>query len=50
MKAIILVCSDGARHFAFVVNADFDTQAWANSRREAFALLEVIRVEEDQRQ
>jgi hypothetical protein len=38
MKALILVCRDGARHLA---------QAWAQSRREAFALLRVVRVVEE---
>jgi hypothetical protein len=47
MKALILVCRDGARHLAFVAPAAFDTQAWAQSRREAFALLRVVRVVEE---
>jgi hypothetical protein len=37
MKAIVLVCADGARFLALVVQADFDTQASAESRREALA-------------
>jgi hypothetical protein len=49
MKALIAVCSDGARHFLMVVPSSFDTQAWAESRREAFALLEIIRILEDER-
>lgn len=46
MKAIVLVNRDGTRCLAFVVSADFDTQAWANSRREAFRILDVVKVEE----
>ena len=46
MKAIVLVYRDGARHMAFVINAAFDTQAWAQSRKAAFAMLEVVAVEE----
>lgn len=49
MKALIAVCSDGARHMLMVVPSSFDTQAWAESRREAFALLEIIRIVEEVR-
>jgi hypothetical protein len=47
MKAIILVHHDGSRLLAFVTSVDFDTQAWANDRRDVFALLQVVRVVED---
>lgn len=46
MKAIILVTNDGARHLVFVVPHAFDTQAWAQTRLAAFALLGVVRVTE----
>lgn len=46
MKGLILIFADGARHLATVVSADFDTQRWAESRREAFAMLQVVKVEE----
>lgn len=49
MKALIAVCSDGARHLLMVVPSSFDTQAWAESRREAFALLKIVQIEEDER-
>lgn len=45
-KAIVLVCRDGARHLAFIVDAGFDTQAWAQGRKASFALLDVVAVEE----
>ena len=45
-KAIVLVCGNGARHLAFIADAAFDTQAWAQSRKAAFALLDVVAVEE----
>ena len=31
-----------------VVSKNFDTQAWANSRRDAFALLEIVRIVEEE--
>ena len=49
MKALIAVWRDGSRHMLMVVPSSFDTQAWAQSRREAFALLEIIRIVEDER-
>lgn len=45
-KAIIAIHSDGSRHLLFVAPVDFDTQAWAQSRRQAFAMLDVVRVTE----
>ena len=48
MKALVAVCNDGARHFLMVVPSSFDTQTWAESRREAFALLKIIRILEDE--
>lgn len=45
MKAIILIHRDG-RHMAFTVSVDFDTQAWAQTRLKAFALLGVVGIEE----
>lgn len=47
MKAIIAVHSDGARHLLFVAAVDFDTQAWAETRRKAFALLGVVKIVEE---
>lgn len=44
MKAIILECRDGSRHLTCVVPLAFDTQQWANERRNAFRLLDVVRV------
>lgn len=49
MKALMAVWRDGTRHLLMVVPSSFDTQAWAESRREAFALLEIIRIVEDER-
>ncbi len=49
MKALIAVWRDGSRHLLMVVPSSFDTQAWAESRREAFALLEITRIMEDER-
>lgn len=48
MKSLIAVCSDGARHLLMVVPNSFNTQAWAQSRQEAFALLEIVRILEQQ--
>lgn len=47
MKAIIAVHSDGVRHLLFVVAEAFDTQAWAETRRKAFALLGVVKIVEE---
>ena len=46
MKVLILVRVDGARTVAGVVPAAFDVQAWAETRRAAFALLEIVQVME----
>ena len=46
MKVLILVRVDGARTIAGVVPATFDTQAWAQSRKASFALLEIVQVVE----
>ena len=48
MKALIAVCSDGARHMLMVVPSSFDTQTWAESRRGAFALLQIVRILEEE--
>jgi hypothetical protein len=50
MKAIVLIGEDGGRHLAFVAPMSFDVQAWANSRRQAFALLRIVRVVVDERE
>lgn len=47
MKAIIAVCTDGARHLLFVTSKEFDTQSWANNLREQFKLLQIVRIIED---
>jgi hypothetical protein len=47
MKALVAVGAHGGRHMLMVVPTDFDTQTWAESRREAFALLEIVRVVEE---
>ena len=44
MKALIAITLNGARHLIMVVPKEFDTQTWANSRIEAFKLLEVERI------
>jgi len=46
MKSIILVRVDGATTVVGVVPASFDVQAWAESRKASFALLEIVRVVE----
>ena len=46
MKVLILIRVDGARTIAGVVSAVFDTQAWAETRRASFALLEIVQVVE----
>jgi len=45
MKTIILVRDDGARTLVGApVADDFDVQAWAQSRRAAFALLLIVQI------
>ena len=46
MKALVAVFSDGSTHMLMTVPSSFDTQAWAESRREAFALLKIVRIME----
>lgn len=48
MKTIVLVCHDGARTLAFVVPVDFDTQTWADARRESLRLIGVVKVVEEE--
>jgi hypothetical protein len=47
MKALIGISRDGGRHMLMTVPKHFDTQAWANSRKDAFALLEIVRIVEE---
>lgn len=43
--AVLAHHADGGCVKLFVVPSDFDIQAWAESRRDAFKLLNVVRLE-----
>jgi hypothetical protein len=46
MKAIITVTQDGIRNLVSVEGDEFDTRAWAESRKASFQLLGVVKVVE----
>jgi len=41
MRLVFAVTSKGEQTYLFAVDNDFDLQAWAESRRKAFRLLDV---------
>ena len=47
MKALSLIHRDGTRRACKLVADDFDTQTWADERRESLQFLGVVRVEEE---
>lgn len=47
MKSIIALHRDGTRLLLFVTGADFNTQEWANNRKQAFHLLRIVRILEE---
>ena len=47
MKSIIFNFSDGERHLSRVCPSEFDTQKWAETRREAFAMLQIVSISEE---
>jgi hypothetical protein len=47
MKAVSIETAEGVRSLCFVVPHDFDTQAWAESRRGTFRILNIVRVVEE---
>lgn len=48
MKSITLLHRDYTQRFVMLVPKSFDTQAWANARVASFALLQVVRVIENE--
>ena len=47
MKALIAVFNDGARFLLRVVPTNFDTQTWANNRRDSLTFLGIVRIIEE---
>jgi len=50
MKRILVYArlNDGLRHLLFHVAPDFDLRAWAESRRSAFKLLQIVGLETEE--
>ena len=41
---VYAILDDGTRGYLLTVSADFDLQTWAESRRDAFKLLRIVRL------